>query len=117
MAGKVMFGEITDFLKDSFFEENTTGWLFLADRTYKIEWFACVETSAYDKYFYAISPNEDQQTRQERLDHIQEIATQYRDLVVTPEDQIIALSTCLDSTTDGRAILIGRLRAVEEGVT
>jgi sortase B len=43
------------------------------------------------------------------LDYIKNNSIQYREIGVSASDQIIALSTCLDTTTNGRVILIGRL--------
>jgi sortase B len=117
MAGKVMFGEITDFLEEDYFEEHTTGWLFLADKTYEIKWFACLSTNAYDKYMYGLLASSRENVQQERLDYIQENATQYRDLGVTADQQLIALSTCSSGETDGRTILVGWLQEIEEGVS
>jgi sortase B len=117
MAGNVMFGELRNFLEDDFFEENTTGWLFLADGTFEIDWFACVEVNAYDRKIYPTSfHSETLDVSQARLDYIQQIATQYRDIGVTAGDQLIALSTCSVETTDGRIVLIGYLHEAEEGV-
>jgi sortase B len=116
MARNLMFGEITDFLEDDYFQQHATGWLYLADRTYKIYWFACVETDCYDKYLYSLTGGSTgKDFDQERLDYIQQAATQYRDLGITAGQQLISLSTCLDASTDGRALLIGWLCPFEEG--
>jgi sortase B len=110
MAGNVMFGELDKFLEDDFFEEYTTGWLFLAHGTYVIDWFACIEVNAYDKQIYPASFQEETlDVSQERLDYIQQIATQYRDIGVTAGQQLIALSTCSSESTNGRVVLIGWL--------
>jgi sortase B len=50
-----------------------------------------------------------QESKEELLAYIQEIAQQYRDIGVTASDRIVALSTCQDSTTNGRVILVGRI--------
>jgi sortase B len=51
----------------------------------------------------------DQEFKEELLQYIKETATQYRDISVTASDQLVALSTCEDATTDGRVVLIGRM--------
>jgi sortase B len=117
MAGKVMFGEIPSFLEEEYFDEHPTGWLLLANKTYKIYWIACIQTDAYDKYVYQVSPDESAEVSQERLEYLKKNAQQFRDLGVTADDQLIALSTCSDATTDGRAVLIGWLCPTEEGVS
>jgi sortase B len=115
MAGNVMFGELTDFLDAQYFQEHKTGWLYLADRTYKIYWFASIETLSYDEMLYTMTESDSEELCQERLDYIQQQATQYRDIGVTADQQLISLSTCLDTSTDGRALLIGWLCPYEEG--
>jgi sortase B len=109
IAGKVMFGEVPEFLDEDYFEEHTTGTLFLVDHTRRIEWFACIKTDAYDDYLYDLMSLKKWQYRVELLDYIREEADQYRDIDVTISDHIIALSTCEDATTDGRILLLGRI--------
>jgi sortase B len=43
------------------------------------------------------------------LDDIRQTAQQYRDIGVTASDHLIALSTCSDTETNGRTLLIGRI--------
>jgi sortase B len=109
IAGNVMFGEIPEFLDEEFFEEHTTGLLFLPECTKSIEWFACIKTDAYDKYLYRPLALDDEESRTELLDYLRDEAEQYRDIGTTTSDQIIALSTCESAVTDGRILLIGRL--------
>jgi sortase B len=111
IEGNLMFGEIPEFLDDEFFEEHTTGTLFLPEYTRQIQWFACMEKNAYDVKLFHPTNYEDVEPREELLDYIQDEATQYRDIGVTTSDQIIALSTCESAVTDGRVLLIGRLSA------
>jgi sortase B len=106
-----MFGEIPEFLEQEFFEEHTTGTLFLPECTRRIQWFACMEKDAYDAKLFHPTNYEDEESRNELLDYIREESEQYRDIGVTASDQIIALSTCESATTDGRILLIGRLSA------
>jgi sortase B len=111
IAGNVMFGQIPDFLEEKFFDAHTTGTLFLPEKTKQIEWFACINTDAYDQYLYRPLALDDDESRNELLDYLREDADQYRDIGVTASDQIIALSTCESAVTDGRVVLIGRLSA------
>jgi sortase B len=111
MEGNLMFGEIPDFMEQDYFEEHTTGILFLPGHTRRIQWFACVKTDAYDKNLFWPILYEDTESKEELLDYIEEIAVQYRDIGVTASDQIIALSTCESASTDGRVLLIGCISA------
>jgi sortase B len=109
MAGDVMFGEIPNFLEEDYFQSHTTGSLCTPEHTYFITWFACVETTAYDTKLFLPSVYTSRESEEELLEYIEETATQYRDIGVTASDQLVALSTCEEATTDGRVLLIGRL--------
>jgi sortase B len=111
MDGDLMFGEIPKFTEQEYFEKHTTGTMFLPEHTRQIQWFACIQTNAYDKYLFHPSSVYDEETMLELLAYIREEAVQYRDIGVTASDQIIALSTCETATTDGRVLLIGRMSA------
>jgi sortase B len=109
MAGDVMFGEIPYFLKTGYFQKHTTGTLFLPNQTCDIQWFACVETDAYDQYMYGLIYADDENSTEKMnalLDDIRQTAQQYRDIGVTASDHLIALSTCSDTETNGRTLLI-----------
>ena len=46
MAEHKMFGDLDLYEKQKFFDKNQTGTLVLPDRSYKLEIFACIKTSA-----------------------------------------------------------------------
>ena len=101
-----MFGDVINFVDADYFESHQTGTLYLPNGTRSITLFACIETDGYDKYIY--NPGPDFET-QELLDYLKASSSQYRDISVTADDQIIGLSTCKDAVTNGRVILFGRL--------
>jgi sortase B len=68
-----------------------------------------MKTDAYDTQMYNPTDCYNEQTMAVMLDYIKSMATRYRDIGVTTSDRLIALSTCADTTTNGRVILIGRL--------
>jgi sortase B len=111
IEGNAMFGEVTKFQKKEYFEKHTTGTLFLPEHTRQIQWFACIQTNAYDEYLFYPPSVSNEEKMSELLDYIREEAVQYRDIGVTASDQIISLSTCETATTDGRVLLIGRMSA------
>jgi sortase B len=110
MAGKAMFGELPNFLMSDYFESHTTGTVFTTEHTYFIQWFACLETNAYDAMIYN-NPTAvcDEASMSELLSYIQANATQYRNLGVTASDRLVALTTCSAAATDGRIVLVGRM--------
>ena len=77
----------------------------------KIQWFACVETDAYDEVIY--NPQDyKKENLEELMEYIKAHAVQYR----LPEkkgkegwNRIIGLSTCSNDQTNGRVILYGFL--------
>ena len=108
MDGQVMFGELDAFIQQDYFAEHTGGILYLPANTCQIEWFACLKTDAYDPQIF--SPGNLSGPEQNALlTHIRETALQYRDIGVTSEDRILSLSTCSDTSTNARIILVGRL--------
>lgn len=107
MAGEVMFGELPNFVKSEYFESHTTGTVFTPEHTYYIQWFACLETNAYDNMIYNPTATCDEASMEELLDYIQSAATQYRDVGVTASSKLVALTTCSAAATDGRIVLVG----------
>ena len=109
-----MFGDVLEFVDSQYFESHQTGVLFLTDRSFDIQLFACIEADGYDKLIYRVGP---EYGTEELLDYLKASSTQYRDIGVTPEDQIIAFSTCVDAATNGRVVLYGRLeeKEIQEG--
>jgi sortase B len=113
MEGKVMFGELTEFQKKSYFNKHTSGTLCLPETTYQIRWFACIETNAYDYTVFDPTGYETKEDQEELLQHIKDCAVQYREVDDTEENQLIALSTCLDLTTNGRVLLFGWMERID----
>lgn len=101
-----MFGDVIEFTDAVYFETHQTGTLYLTHKTFGITLFACMEADAYDRLIYAPGEECDMQ---ELLDYLESSSTQYRDIGVTAEDQIVGLSTCVDAQTNGRVVVFGRL--------
>ena len=101
-----MFGDLEEFVDADFFEEHTTGTIYMIDRTIQLEIFACLETDAYDSYVFNTTTSDDNAAR---IAYIEENATNFRDIGVETGDQIVALSTCKDAVTSGRIILFARM--------
>jgi sortase B len=116
MEGKVMFGELPEFQEEEYFRTHTSGTLSTLDRNYSIAWFACIYTDAYDDYIFQINgANMSQEKKEKLLSYLKEKAVQYRELEnLTSDDQLLALSTCSDMTTNGRVVLFGRMTEIVE---
>ncbi len=112
MSNGAMFGDVVEFVDEEYFAMHQTGTLYLPEKTCTITFFACVETDAMDSqiYGYITEPDTIGQMQQ-LLQYVQEHAVQYRDIGVTSQDSVIALSTCAESATNGRVVLFGKLCA------
>ena len=108
MDGDVMFGELARFLEADYFTSHPTGTLYLPEVTYTIEIFASLQTDAYDDLIFTpgnYAPEEMDKFLKETTAN----ARQYREIGVTGQDHILALSTCSDASTNARTIVLGRL--------
>ena len=111
MDNGAMFGDVMNYKEKEYFESHKTGTLYLNEQLEKIQWFACVETDAYDEVIY--NPQDyKKENLEELMEYIKAHAVQYR----LPEkkgkegwNRIIGLSTCSNDQTNGRVILYGFL--------
>jgi sortase B len=109
MEGGLMFGQVPDFLEADFFQSHQTGTIFTLEHTYQIDWFACLETDAYDEMIYTPASYQETKSVSDLIAYLKENSTQYRDLGLTGDERLVALSTCASAATDGRVVLVGRL--------
>ena len=111
MKNGSMFGTLQHFNDRAFFKENRTGTLFLANRTYEIEFIAFAVIPPNDGIIYNPTITEDAD-KLAFLDHVSSVARHYRDANVTESDHIITLSTCSYEFNDARMVLIGKLTEI-----
>ena len=110
MSNGAMFGDVVEFTDEAYFAAHQTGTLYLPEETRAITIFACVETDATDSQIYGyIAEPDTAGLMQQLLAYVQEHAVQYRDVGVTADDSIVALSTCAESATNGRVVLFGKM--------
>ena len=108
MEQKKMFGDIGSFSSKEVFDERRYGNLYYGGADHGVEFFAFLHTDAYDSILF--SPNlKEEERRQKFLDSIFAKASHKRDIKVTTKDNIILLSTCSASSTNGRDILVGKI--------
>ena len=108
MHKDVMFGEIGNFANKNMFDTHRYGNLYYDGKDHGIEFFAFVHCDAYD--WVVFDPNvQGEAQQQEYLNHLLSVAVHSRDIGVTIQDNIVLLSTCSSTSTNGRDILIGRL--------
>jgi len=108
MEKKAMFGEIGSFADQEVFETHPYGNLHFDEKDHGIEFFAFVQTDAYD--YLMFSANVSQEKRTDYLNNILAEALFIReDVTVNTDDQLILLNTCSSASTNGRDVLVGRL--------
>jgi sortase B len=109
MDKEAMFGEIGLFSDKSYFDARRYGQLYYGGQEHGVEFFAFAHADAYDELVYRTKVV-GQDTRQAYLEHLMELAINTRkDVSVTPNDRIVLLSTCSNSSTNGRDILVGKI--------
>jgi len=109
MEKKTMFGEIGEFSDKSYFDARKYGMLYFSGQEHGLEFFAFLHTDAYDQFIF--HPNIiDLDEQQLYLDTLLQTARYVReDVPVTVDDRIILLSTCSETSTNGRDLLVGRI--------
>ena len=106
MEKQAMFGEIETFSKKSTFESHSYGNLHFNGKDHGVEFFAFVHTDAYNRQVFTPNLTEDMQGY---LDNLMSLAIHKREIGVSIEDNIVLLTTCSSSSTNGRDILVGRI--------
>lgn len=118
MENGAMFGDVVEFTDPAYFESHKSGILFTpTGEAYEILIFACVKTDAYDTMIY-YPDFQEQGNVLPLLEYVKENAVCYRENDVRSGDSIIGLSTCDESSTNGRVVLFGKLsniKYIQEG--
>ena len=111
MKNRSMFGDLQKFTERNFFDSNKTGTVFLANKTYKVSFFAFAVIKPDDANIYdpTISTDAD---KADFLAHLKSASRYYRDLGVGPDDHIITLSTCNYEFDNARMVLVGKLTEI-----
>lgn len=104
-----MFGDLRSFKEQAEFDLHKYGWLATPDTLFRIDFFALAIVSGYDSVYDLPC----QQT--EWLQKIRASAMHDSGLAVSPEDALIALSTCTaENLEEARALFVGRLVPMQQ---
>lgn len=110
MDNGAMFGDISKFLDQDYFQTHSKGILQTQSGTYVLNVFACISTDSYEGTIYHIS--EDAEERYPKLKEY--ISNHSYQLTEMPDDaRILAFSTCTDATTNGRIVLFADVKKME----
>ncbi|MDR1068801.1 MAG: class B sortase [Clostridiales Family XIII bacterium] len=108
MEKKTMFGELGLFADRGYFEARKYGSLYYGGKDHGLEFFAFLHADAYDNTVFRPRVT-GKEAREAYLAMLLERASNVRDIGVTADDQIVLLSTCSSSSTNGRDILVARI--------
>lgn len=107
MAGGVMFGEIGSFQDQEYFNSHRYGSIYCDGRYYGLEFFAFLQTDAYNEELYRPAVSGEEQ--EAYLTLIRETAVHCRETGAASGGRLVLLSTCTSNITNGRHILVGKL--------
>lgn len=108
MENGAMYGDVTEFLDQSYFDSHRTGYIQIPEATYKLEVFGIVECETSNAMIY--QPNNYTSQSIVRLDdYVRANAEHYRDVGIKENDQIVSLSTCHDTLSNGRIVLFAKM--------
>lgn len=110
MEHGAMFGDLQLFLEKDFFEKNKTGTLITQDATYHIDFFAVIQADGYDQKVFDPTHVASNADKNDFLKYIEKMKVHSRDMEILEDDNLIGLSTCTSTQTNGRTILYGVLR-------
>ncbi len=103
-----MFGEIRTLKERSNFEHYRYGWLFTGEGIFRIDFYALVIVSAYDALYEIPADGSAWQ------DAVRKNSLHFREIGWSPEECMIALSTCASDFENARALWVGKLTPVSD---
>ena len=101
-----MFGDLDKFLDKDFFDNNTGGSFTCLSGSYKLELWAVVLTDAYEDSVYDVGSL----GFNDVVEFVNRYSRYIRPSALTNAKKIIALSTCRDTTTNGRLVVYFTLK-------
>lgn len=106
MKTEKMFGSLTNYKKQSYYDEHPTLYLIMPDYNYKIELFSGFVASA-DSDLYALLKSVDE--KKEFINTAIKKSTFISTVSVCETDTIITLSTCSYEYSNARYVVIGKI--------
>ena len=106
MDNGAMFGDLDKFLDKDFFDNHTGGTFSCLSGTYKLELWAVVLTDAYEDSVYDVG-NLD---FNEVVEFVNRYSRYIKPSALNNAKKIIALSTCRDTSTNGRLVVYFTLK-------
>ncbi len=113
MDKETMFGELEYFQDQRYFEEHQYGKLYYEEQWHTIEFFSFLSVDAYDEGIYNTNL-EGESEWTDYLNYIRANAQYFKELNFQLEDRYVVLSTCTSTSTNGRHVLVGRIKNDEK---
>lgn len=110
MEQRKFFGCFDEYKDKTYFEEHPYANLYFDGKKHGVEMFAFIMADAYDVNYYTIHSQQEAAAKEYYLNYIKAHAMHARPVDVTTDDTLIVLSTCTEDITNGRFILVGKLR-------
>ncbi|MCL2775280.1 MAG: class B sortase [Oscillospiraceae bacterium] len=109
MKNSSMFGNLTLFADDGFFDANRTGRIFLEKGTYILEFFAYMIVNSDDKIIYSNTPA----NMDEFFEYVKKNADNYKEFKInenyTDNINVVTLSTCSYNFNGARSVLLATI--------
>ncbi len=109
MKNATMFGTLTKYENQEYFEEHPEMYLFTPDREFKVELIAGVTVDSTELIYKLPLENESKESFISELLQKSTFKTEY---TFSQNDRFVMLSTCSNTYNDGRYVLIGLLKEI-----
>lgn len=106
MKNRTMFGSISNYRKQEYYDTHPALWLLTPQQDYKLEPVAGVIMPAVSEIY---SPDMSPEQAYDLITTLLEKSTFQTDLQLTPTDRFVSLSTCSYEYEDARYIVIARI--------
>lgn len=111
MEADKMFGGLDSFLDREYFDDHSTGTLICPEQNYEVKFFAAFRVKAQDDVFFDVLSTSDRSVVDRINDPVFEPAVNES---TGKERHLIALSTCKDTDSSDRTVVIGTLEKAAE---
>lgn len=111
MKNNTMFGTLTDYRDQKYYDEHPVWYLLTPDGDYRIELISGFVTDT-SSVIYSIPQT--QEAKNELVDAIMRKSNFKTNATISPEDRLITFSTCTYDYDEARYVLVGILKEVSE---
>lgn len=111
MRNSAMFGTLTEYSKQEYYDEHPFIWLLTPEQNYKIEVISGFITPSDGEVYVFPSSNEE---RDKLVEYVMKSSDFSSEVDIMPEERLVTLSTCTYEYDDARYVLVGVLRTEEQ---